>query len=355
MSNFRAWIFTFCMVQSLVLRAEFTLKGQIHVDSVWEPIVYLSLIPSFEELHTVSQEMIVAWARIDTDGNFVLKGDHLPEEDQFYRLHVSKKGDPAATIIIGGREENFRFLVLNNHAQCHLEDTSMYEKQLIQAYVNCYPNLLLSEVDHMVSFEESINSEFTFGKELMEYALYEKLRQFADTTNHPLIALYALYQTPWNDHIQEHADYYRRLIQKWKWHPSNHYFNTLSANIPKATSLRPIWVYVLIGTIFGILLGWISYFIYMQHRILSKQTTPELQPTSRTDLYQLLSVQERKIFDSIKMGNTNKDIATEMHIEVSTVKSHVRNIYSKLGINSRREAMNFESVSPAVTHKNQGH
>jgi len=59
------------------------------------------------------------------------------------------------------------------------------------------------------------------------------------------------------------------------------------------------------------------------------------------NLIKSLSVQERKIFTLLKDGKSNKEISEEFNIGLSTVKSHVNNIYSKLNIKSRKEGMNF--------------
>ncbi|MCD4731104.1 MAG: helix-turn-helix transcriptional regulator, partial [Bacteroidales bacterium] len=57
-----------------------------------------------------------------------------------------------------------------------------------------------------------------------------------------------------------------------------------------------------------------------------------------------LSVQERKIFNLIRSGMSNKEISDECNIGLSTVKSHLNSIYSKLNIKSRKEAINIKSV-----------
>lgn len=41
-------------------------------------------------------------------------------------------------------------------------------------------------------------------------------------------------------------------------------------------------------------------------------------------------------------GLSNKEISAECNIELTTVKSHVGNIYSKLKIKSRKEALNMK-------------
>jgi len=50
-----------------------------------------------------------------------------------------------------------------------------------------------------------------------------------------------------------------------------------------------------------------------------------------------LSRQERNIQTLILEGKTNKEIANELFISLSTVKTHITNIYSKLKVSNRRE------------------
>lgn len=52
-----------------------------------------------------------------------------------------------------------------------------------------------------------------------------------------------------------------------------------------------------------------------------------------------LSKQERNIRYLILEGKSNKEIANELFISLSTVKSHISNIYSKLRVSDRRELL----------------
>ena len=52
-----------------------------------------------------------------------------------------------------------------------------------------------------------------------------------------------------------------------------------------------------------------------------------------------LSPREREILDSLARGYTNKEIADLLSIAFQTVHTHVRNIYSKLHVRSRTEAV----------------
>ena len=51
-----------------------------------------------------------------------------------------------------------------------------------------------------------------------------------------------------------------------------------------------------------------------------------------------LSAQERRIFDLIGDGKTNRQIAAEMYLAEKTVKNYVSNLLAKLGMSRRTEA-----------------
>jgi DNA-binding CsgD family transcriptional regulator len=59
---------------------------------------------------------------------------------------------------------------------------------------------------------------------------------------------------------------------------------------------------------------------------------------SREDLLALLTSKEVLVLRLLAEGKTNKEIAAAQFIELSTVKTHVNNIYSKLSVSNRKEA-----------------
>lgn len=60
-----------------------------------------------------------------------------------------------------------------------------------------------------------------------------------------------------------------------------------------------------------------------------------------TNPFELLTIQEKKVVHLINEGKSNKEIADELSVSLSTVKTHISNIYKKLGVNSRSKLLNF--------------
>ena len=62
---------------------------------------------------------------------------------------------------------------------------------------------------------------------------------------------------------------------------------------------------------------------------------------SKVNYKEILSPQEQKIFELINQELSNKEIAEKLFISLSTVKTHINNIYSKLSITSRKEISSY--------------
>src|SRR5262245_15511468 len=64
-------------------------------------------------------------------------------------------------------------------------------------------------------------------------------------------------------------------------------------------------------------------------------------PTRAKKGWDGLSDAELKVVNLIAKGMTNRDVATELHLSLHTVKTHVHNAFAKLGINSRTQLTRF--------------
>ena len=66
---------------------------------------------------------------------------------------------------------------------------------------------------------------------------------------------------------------------------------------------------------------------------------PDAQPRSVRDRFPALTAREAEVAELMGRGRTNPEIAAELVLGVSTVKSHVNAIFAKLGVADRRQAI----------------
>jgi serine/threonine protein kinase len=64
-----------------------------------------------------------------------------------------------------------------------------------------------------------------------------------------------------------------------------------------------------------------------------------LEEQGRTALLEALTLREQEILQLIVQGKANREIAESLFVELSTVKWYIRQIYTKLGVHNRRQAI----------------
>ncbi len=300
--------------------------GSIQADTTWNSVMYISLIGNLDQMNSMSKQMIIDISDINKD-QFSFSTDYLPKENHLYRLHLSKKGDPPASLIIGGKDENHIFFIANSESDIYFNckrSETLFGNVNIE---NSPQSRLLNEINSMLAYQDTANLyDSSLKRELLQNAMDEKLRQFADTCSYPLVALYALYKSNFESHIETNPSYYIRFLKKWEKERSP-YFNEFrkKVSIKKTTNYYPL-LFGISGLLLGVLLM----------GIISRQTK-----TPSKNILQELTIQERNIFALLQKGKSNKEISEELNISLSTVKSHINSIFSKLSIKSRKEVLDI--------------
>lgn len=304
------------------------ISGQLNLDNSWNRVVYLSHIPTFADMYRMSSDMIIEKATLDASGHFKIKTGYLPVEDQLYRIHLSKKNDPPASLIIGGQDENHIFVITGRNSDFEIlgkGDEGVFRNIAISGSA---ANRAFQVINEAASYLDSGDfSGSSVKREFITKAIYEKLRFMADTSTHPLTSLYAIYSSNFESNHTQHPEYYEAYLKKWRDEKSS-YFTAFRNQIPLPSSGSKDLSGIAIALgflIIGLAIGW---FVFSRKK--------------KTDPLVALSVQERKVFEMIQNGSSNKEISEEFNIGLSTVKSHVSSIYAKLEISSRKEAMNLK-------------
>ena|SRR3984885_10376474 len=75
------------------------------------------------------------------------------------------------------------------------------------------------------------------------------------------------------------------------------------------------------------------------HKNKAETTSGERKPEALTN-------KEMRVLELISAGRSNKEIAALNYVEMSTIKTHINNIYFKLGVKNRKDAMKAYQQMP---------
>jgi DNA-binding CsgD family transcriptional regulator len=304
------------------------IAGTLILDDTWDRHIYVSHIESFEKEYIVSNDIIVTSADIDSLGDFNIELSNIPVDWSLLRLHIVKKGISPNSLVIGSKDENYFFLIAKRDSNIKLFNTPgtpIFKNTIVEGlpFINTFDKIKkLSIYPNSIDYENSL-----IEKEFIIDVINEKLKAIADTCQHHLVSLYAIYQTDFYADYKKNPLYYNTLLSRWQ-NENSTYFESFRLKFPNLQNANsnydsvPIYV-LLISLSLVLMIG----FYFKRKRKWKIET---------------LSVQERKIFGFVQKGMSNKEICAECNIELTTVKSHVGNIYSKLNIKSRKEAINLK-------------
>jgi len=97
----------------------------------------------------------------------------------------------------------------------------------------------------------------------------------------------------------------------------------------------------------GVILRWLHPERILPEHLLKRlgaqprSDTEALAPAAETaSLVEPLSTRELEVLHLVDQGLSNQEIAAQLHIAASTVKTHINNIYGKLDVQTRVQALN---------------
>lgn len=79
------------------------------------------------------------------------------------------------------------------------------------------------------------------------------------------------------------------------------------------------------------------YFSSAVSRLLSEEFVTQLRRRGLTDSHELLTDREKQVLLQLAQGRTNKEVASDLAVGVSTVETHRANLMQKLGLHSTAE------------------
>lgn len=216
---------------------EFAISGNIKINNQWQNKIYLSKIQSMSTFFIASPAFIVDTATIHDDGTFEFDLDSLPDEPTFYRLNITKKGSPGASIIFGGKDENFIFLLLDRNSNITIaaDANNLTKSYRVEGSLD---NLLIKELrtirersyaqadkirERLQELEGMANINKDSIIEAMKIGLTNTLiennksiEEFIDTAQNPLVSILATLYYDYNDDLNDDLEYFETLDTRFQ-------------------------------------------------------------------------------------------------------------------------------------------
>ncbi|MBT8255470.1 MAG: response regulator transcription factor [Bacteroidia bacterium] len=342
--------FTF-LLSLLLLFLPVTVTGQYEFSGVVDlnnrdGRIYLSVVDDYRKISGVYPEQILNETRADTTGHFVFKGNNLPAENKIYRIHVDNctPEDQDVTHFTGHCPNSKEVVfVANNQTKLSLPFT--FDDQMFCAVVSDHEkaNAFL-KIDSLKN-----DMRFAFGtyrseanRRINSKKWFSILQQYGEQLQEPLAELYSyaflsdrssdLYHFYLQD-LRSNS-YYEELLARLKdQYPDTPYTLQYESELrsdqylvqDQAGKRIPWWMYLVAGiAVFSILLN-LNYFQRLRKMKHLNSAKAALTQT------------EQKVLQLILEDKSNKEIASQLFVSVSTVKTHINNLYKKLQVSTRSE------------------
>ncbi|WP_271711719.1 response regulator transcription factor [Marinigracilibium pacificum] len=302
--------------------------------------VYLSLL-SFDEQSTMATKQFLMSTLTDSSGYFSFEGKLLSEKHAFYRIHSRIEEDQTELqLFFDENRKNFHVFIFSNQDTIVFKRNNKYwfssntntnpidrEWQEIDSYANRLTNELLTVTD-------SNQKNQSFAQVLSELKAYSEKKKF-----HPLVTLISLSEVEPNilkEDFKNDPGYYEELQNSLNDYYDNDGYakqlKELIIDFSKAETQQDLDFYRRMTYILGalssfLIIGVVFLFIKLN------QKGNEISSHENINL----TNQEERIADLIIQDKSNKEIANELFVSLSTVKTHIRNIYAKLEVSNRQE------------------
>jgi len=330
--------------------AQFQFSGEV-TDNFKDATAYLTIVDEYQKSDLLLTEKIIQECKIDSLQQFIFKGDFLASKNMLYKIHVDSCNDEISdskhllnhcetshSILFIANNTDTVFFPLNDLSQlfCEIKQSSKHNTAVLE--INALQETLLSNLQ---------NSKSDAQRTIIYKSCFLKLQEFSKSFDDPLIELYTYhlyaneksFSRPFYLADLKESSYYVDLLERLtQSYPKSNYVKQYKSDLKKDSysllesnnSRNGILIYIISALLIISILVNILLF--------KKNNTKKAQ---KLDYKTILTPQEQKVFELMHQKSSNKIIADTLFISVSTVKTHINNIYSKLNISSRKEIAVF--------------
>lgn len=337
-------VILFLLFTSLTSKAQFSFSG--HVDKKqWHDNVYLSIIEDYRKISGVYSEQIIARIKTDSLGYFEFTGNQLENENRIYRIHVDNcfDDDQGRNHFNGHCDDSKEVIFIAKNSDTIVLPFSFEKQMFCDIQSNNEKATVFVKID---SLREEMR--FAFGeyrseasRKLNNKKWFKTLQDYGKELNEPIAELYIYsFLSDRRNDLHEHYledlktnAYYDALLDRLvKYYPNSPYTKQYKAElasdefIVNTTSdskfnYNYILYFILTLSLIGNIWFWLHY--------------KKLQTKTIDNAKEQLTKQEQNILTLLLEEKSNKEIADTLFVSLSTVKTHINNIYKKLNVNSR--------------------
>ena len=330
--------------------SQFQFSGYVNAND-YQNTVYLSLVEDYRKINGVHSEQIIAKTIADSSGYFEFKGNMLSDSNRIYRIHVDKCSESEQDINhFNGHCKDSKALIFIANNNDKLELPFSFENQVFCNIVSTNPKAnAFTKIDSLKADMRFAYGEFRSeaNRKLNNKKWFKTLQDYGKSLNEPLAELYIYAYL--SDRTSDLHSYYVQDLKSSSYYSelrdrltvsypdakyTKQYNNELASdqymiNFANTRESGFRWDYLLYFVL-GISVIINVMFLYRIQRNSNKKETINLRDK--------LSNQEQVVLDLMLENKTNKEIAESLFLSISTVKTHINNIYKKLEVNSRNEA-----------------
>lgn len=323
----------------------YEIKGTLNIPEQWQPIVFLASINTPGDLFVASPEFIINSAPIAPDGTFSLSGDDLPDDPRFYRIYLIQNSFSAIEFYTQP-VRNFMHIVLRNQENIEFSNTKKEDIFASVIFSNSEKNKILHDFENNFYLKKNQLDEGTTKskRDFLNLHLNKFIRDFTVSCTDPFLGLFALYhiddkETDFLRNSDFYFDFQEHLIGDY---PNSTYTNSYNELLDGLVGFRDLVCEIpeLSDPWKDWLIGFETILIFVFLVLLFRKKRKNKSENSM-NLLSSLSEKEFKILENMAAGKANKEIAAELFIELSTVKTHINSINKKLGTSKRQETVSL--------------
>ncbi len=335
----------FCLLASQFLWAQYQFSGKVNSDHT-DGRIYLSVVEDYRKISGVYPEQILDQTQADSTGNFTFTGNILPNENRIYRIHIDNCNEEEERVnhFTGHCPNSKEIVFVANNSTVLMLPFSFENEMFCEVVSQNEQAKALLKIDSLKNDMRFAFSTYRSeaNRKLNSKKWFNILQQYGEQLQEPLAELYSYAFL--SDRSNELYGYYmedlkknpyyddllRRLQEKY---PDSPYTLQYAAELQSdryliqqhAKSSLPWWFWLLSGIAILSLAG--NYYFFRKNKRLQQKEFDKSH----------LTQQENKVLELILQDKSNKEIASLLFVSVSTVKTHINNVYKKLNVSSREE------------------